>query len=1286
MQESGGMPTTTDAGFQGTDRFIIRRRLGAGGMGVVYEAYDSLARQSVALKTLVRADASALYRLKKEFRSLADIAHPNLVSLFELFMEADMCFFTMELVDGVDFVRYATDASGSLRSEPDLDEPTSSLPDITARIFNESGPVNSDTEHLAARAVRPPPLLLLNTPVQPQRIRHALRQLAEGLCALHEGGKLHRDIKPSNVLVTPAGRVVILDFGVSTELGPTAITETRGFFGTPAYMSPEQAAGRPLSPASDWYGVGVTLYETLTGRLPFEGQYYEVLTKKQEVDPVLPSDLINDVPKDLEELCLNLLQRDPGARPSGGEILHRLAAEDVAPSETTSIRRRSLSFVGREAHLSRLWQAYSTAREGSTVQLYIHGRSGIGKSTLVRNFLQQLEEREKVLILAGRCYERESIPYKALDSVVDSLSRYLVSLPPAGIEALLPRDVAALSKMFPVLLRVEQIAGFRSPMRDIPDPLTLRRRAFASLRELLGRISDRVHLVIFIDDLHWSDVDSMALLENLFRPPDAPSLLLLATFRSEAVQALPFLKGLLKPAGSDDSQDLQVDGLTNDEARELTRSLLSPSTPATEDFVETVVREAEGNPFLIEQFLRWSAGVSGPDTRRISVSEMLEARMRQLPDGARSMLETLAIAARPIASEVIFRAAGLRENAQSLMVSLRSANLIRSTGMAQTVELYHDRIRESIAALLRPNEVRRIHQTLAESLAAAGFDDPELMFEHYVGADQFEPALTYAVIAATKAAAALAFDRAAAFYRKALEVMPRQSDEVQRLKVELGDALANAGRPAEAATAYLEAAERTEPARALDLKRRAAEQLLLGGHVDEGMDVIRTVLDRVGLRLASGPNTALISLLLHRLQLRLRGLRFTERQASAISRDELLRVDICWAVAAGLAMVDNIRGADFQTRHLLLSLRAGEPYRVARALAVEAGFSATSGAPGRRRSERFSKMADELSRRVGHPHAIGLAKLTAGVAAFLVGEWKNALELCGLAEEILRDQCTGVLWELTSAQNFILGSLLYLGNLNEIARRLPVMFATSSERGNLYAATEIKTRMNFMWLAADDPGSARHEVAEALRLWSHKGFHRQHYNAMLAEAQIALYNGDGEAAWVYVTSRWPDLRSTMLLRIQVLRIEALFLKARSALAIAAVDRVRTRSLLREAERLSRAIERERMPWSNPLAWLLRAGVAGLRHDCSQARQWLSQAASGFERADMALYAAVARWRLGELRDSAAGRHLVDETDDWMASQGIKKPASMVRMLAPGFSEAPHAGASWPDNIPNHVLR
>ena len=1265
--------------FLGTDRFKIRRRLGSGGMGVVYEAHDRETDKLVALKALTHTEATHISRFRNEFRSLADVSHPNLVTLYEFMSDGESWFFTMELVRGVNFLQYVRPGYNPNRSHfsmtPTLIQSVSGgqqefepMVDYEA-VTQQLDPSTNSNEDISSQQAD----LSRSSTLDVERLRTALRQLAEGLHGLHETGKLHRDIKPSNVLVSKEGRVVILDFGLVTEVEDRELPESVNLAGTPDYMSPEQGAQFPVSPASDWYSVGVMLYQALTGRLPFTGKFYEVMINKQSGDPPAPAEITRGVPQDLNDLCVKLLRRDPEARPTGREVLRILNQGETGPlslpltPDPIGSPLETAPFIGREKHLDELTNAFNATRNGQTTTVYVHGSSGMGKTSLVRHFLDALHEREpNVVILEGRCYERESVPYKALDGVVDSLTRYLLELPEGEANALVPRDIPALARLFPVMLQIYSVFSAPQSDQEIPDPFALRRRAFSALRDLLQRISTRQPLVLYIDDLQWSDADSTSLLEDLLRPPDAPPLLLLASFRSEEIETKPFLRLLLANTGSDDCRELRVTALTKDEARELANGLLV-SVSADESVIESIVKEARGNPFLLDQLARYAATSDNTATTGISLGDMLVSRLRQLPEGTEQFVNTLAVAGRPISQEVAYQAAGLSGDELPLVSSLRAAQFLRGGGSERTVELYHDRIRETLASQLDQRSIRLIHRRLANALEDCEVDDPEALFEHYLGAGERVRAATHAAVAAKKAAAALAFDHAAAFYRRVLELAPISGAELIETKRGLAEALVNAGRPAEAAQAYLDVAEDTTAAHSLDFKRRAAEQLLMGGHIKEGLEVLRSVLSAVGIRLPGGPKRALLSLFLKRIQIRLRGLDFTERPASEIAEGDLFRIDLCWAVAAGLGAVDLIRGADFQCRHLLLALRAGEPFRVARAMSFEAAQTASRGSPTRQRAAEISRRAEKLAQKVGHPHAIGLSIWASGVTAYLIGQWKKAAELSEQAAEVLRDQCTGVTWELTMANRFMLSALLYLGNIAEVSRRVPLLLAAALEQGNLFAATDLRTRLNLIWLAADDPNRARAEVIQALKAWPHVGFHLQHYSSMLALAQIELYTGDAEVAWKHIRGQWKALEASMLLRFQVLRIEALQLQARAALA-SAMDSKERNTRHKVAERMARQIEQEKVAWAVPFVNLLRATLAHQQGESSVVAGLLSDAVDGFDRADIDLYAAATRRRLGEAIGGDRGRQLIAEADAWMRNQKIKNTAAITRMLAPGFEE------------------
>ena len=654
----------------------------------------------------------------------------------------------------------------------------------------------------------------------------------------------------------------------------------------------------------------------------------------------------------------------------------------------------------------------------------------------------------------------------------------------------------------------------------------------------------------------------------------------------------------------------------------------------------------------------------------MSLEKLIYARLDRLPPEARRLLEVVAVAGQPVALEAARQAAELGKETQAAITILRGASLSRILGAREheEIETYHDRVRKAVIKVLDAPALKRLHRRLALALEGSGRADPETLAIHFQQAGEGARAAEFATAAAAQASEALAFDRAARLYRIALELEVFTSEQLRRLQVRLADALTNAGRGAEAADAYLSAAGGAKAVEALELRRRAAEQQLISGHIDQGLKTIRTVLASIGMKLPESPRKALLSLLWRLLQLRLRGLRFKERDSTQIAPEKLISIDTCWSVSIGLGTVDTIRGTGFAKRHLLLALEAGEPYWVARALAIEAAYSSTGGSGNRTRTARLIEESMTLAERVNHPHALGLASITAGMAAYLEGRWRKAYELLHRGERILREHCTGVTWELDTAMSFELRALLFIGDFQRIREQLPRSLKDVREKGDLYA--EVNLRCRVVWvslLVADRPEEAGREVEDAIARWSQGGFHVQHYWHLTGKIEIALYRGASIEAWEHLERVWPAMERSMLLRIQLTRTEALILRCRTALAAAIAHGIGSsagRSLLREAESDLRRVEKEKIFWADPLARLVRAGIPSAGGDQQQAQEHLVAATAGFERADMELHAAVGRLRRGQLSGSD-GRRLVRDADRWMAAQGVENVGRLADVIAPG---------------------
>ncbi|MFN7923610.1 MAG: protein kinase [Bryobacteraceae bacterium] len=1141
--------------FEGNARFELGGEIGSGGFGTVYRATDREHGIVVALKALHRSSTIAVAQFKLEFRSLAEIVHPNLMRLYEFFsLSPEQHFYTMELIDGVDIVE-------SVRQRPD-------------------------------------------------QVRAVFLQLARGIQALHEAGVLHCDLKPSNILVTREGRAVILDFGLVRPSAPHASEAST--FGTRGYSAPEQVAGLPVTRASDWYSAGVVMKECL------------------EPLPAPP-------PDDLRDLVQALTGDDPKSRLSGAEVLARLGdASRTEPALNEQI------FVGRERELAALEDSYIAARSGTTVQEVI-GPPGIGKTTLARAFAASVEAHGGT-VLASRCRNRESTPFRALDEIATGIGRLLGKAPARGSDA--ARELAAV--LFPQLISLPLTHGQG----------VNRRACFQAFEELLRRLVKQTGqpLVFWIDDAQWGDADSAALLTHLESGVSEPLPLLILMTRREGEAS----GGLANRAAP--HRRLHLGALPIDAARELVNAL-APRYSATD--IGVLVSEADGNPYLLSELARepGAAGASG-------MGEIVQRRLSNLPPSAHGLLRVLAVANQGVDWRVARSAAGDEPHSYDSMVMLQSVRLLRVTPVpgssAPKVETYHDRIADAVRHSLTDGESRGLHLRLAEAAESITPNDAESVAWHFAEAAEHSRASPYARIAGDRAWSATAYDSASRFYR----IAERGSDSVSRADIrrKLAAACVNAGHAHEAAELFAAMAETDEPGMSLELRMKAARHFLISGHIDRSRKVMGTVLKDAGLEMIPEPDRAMLTGMRMSMQAALLSI-FSTPEPSLPEHQRLM--EICRMMGTTYAVFDPIQGASFQARWLLLTSQWRDDASRSAALAQQALYLSSTPLL-RRLTDPLLERARKVAERSGSPLAQARVLLTSGFIGSAHLNWRRGLHYVELASRFIYERCPESAWEL-SVHRLLLAKALYMcGEYARLREIIPQYWRDVGERGDLYVALPLECFLSMLeMLSGGDSGAARTRVEQAVKRWPSRLIGPVGHAVLLAQLEIASYEGNYGLAAAHWRSAWQRLWPAENIATRVMNMDLRIRRANAAVGLShRAAGAQKQALIESALADCSLLSFPPTPLGKGSATAIRAAVAIERGNRRKAARLFLDAEKTFEAASLIGYAAAVRRHRGVLLGGSEGGQLVADADQRYRAQGIAHPERVAQMLiaAPSLAQ------------------
>lgn len=1190
------------------ERYLPEARLGEGGMGMVFRVRDTHAGSVLALKTLAALRPVDLFHLKHEFRVARDLGHPNLIRLFDLVLDDEQCFFTMELVTGQDLLRYLWDD----------DDPR---PPGTTTVTPFAKRAETVTVHAGGTLETFVPQTL-HRPVPEfdgERLSAVMEQLLDGVEALHTVGVIHRDLKPSNVLVDADGRVVILDFGIALR-GEMGAQEALRLAGTVAYMAPEQAMGEAVTAASDLYAVGVMLYEAVTGRLPFEGSGFRVLRDKVYARPLPVRSIAPAVPLTVARAIDDLLEAEPYKRPTLGELRRALSAE-AAPL-ARSAPTPSTELLGRGEEFAALRGAWVEAQLGARV-VFITGESGIGKTTLATHFCRRVAD--EALVLRGACHPQERVPFNALDAVVDQLSVELRAVGAAGNAAL--SDCTALTRLFPTM---GGVPGMRRSARLDRASERERREGIVQLGRALAHAAGDRPLVCWIDDAQWADADSLAVFTQLIASSALERVMWLFSLRGPRVEELRSTLG-----GEDGPMEVALGALPGPELGELAqRTGLSRAS-----LRDVAVRLSVGNPMLLRT-LASHAAHGGELSGSAALQTALASSLQRLDAHERDAIELIAVAGAPVPLSVACPPDS-SVHPSMLLKTLREGGLVRAAHRADTITVFHERLRAAIVAGLPAIRRRGLHGILAERLEAFGAD-AAILAGHFDRARRPAQARRHALEAAKSAIASLALDASIELAR--LGLRQETAGLEAPLHRVLGRALAAKGHSQAAADAYLAAARTSQSA--LDDRRQAAELLLSAGHLARGTQELDGVLRMVGLKLPPSRWRSVLELLWHRGRVRLRGLDFAVTPAGATAR-QLSRLDACWTVAGTIGYVDSVVGARFQAQHLTEALDTGNPRAVRRALATELVYALSAGG----QEERVQRLEHGLATLHAYPMTEqdeAYEALSRGYGSFLCGDFPFARRELDRAIDLYA-RVGGTRWERRMARAQRLFVEIYLGNYPRLRALHDALSQDLRDSDDLVGEAMVRVAAGFLLdLLDDDPSVAMERIDSGLHSFPGAAPPTLEYLASWARTNVLLYQGrPADALWA-ADEAWR--RSRAIRSFQAPRVSLLRLRGLAQAQLLEVGGGSLRKLRAHA----RSLRKEGAPWAHAFGFQLEAAAA--RHDTTRRIAQNGAVRSTFGDCEMQPWVHAEAFRNG---DSDVAR----EADREMKRLGIAAPARWCRMFS-----------------------